>query len=92
MPPNWIVNFKFAGTKADEFATWSGEHVNDYFAIVVDGVVKSAPYIKSAITGGAGDISGNFTEAQAKDLAAILGAGALPFPLTVVSTKAAATA
>ena len=92
MPPNWLVNFKFAGTKADEFATWSGQHVNDYFAIVVDGAVISTPYIKSAITGGAGEISGDFTEAQAKDLAAILGAGALPFPLTLVSTTAAATA
>jgi preprotein translocase subunit SecD len=91
-PSYWVVNFKFAGQHATDFAAWTAQHVNEYFAIVVDGVVKSVPYIKSAISGGAGEISGDFTEAQARDLAAILGAGALPFPLMPVSTQPAATA
>jgi preprotein translocase subunit SecD len=92
MPQSWVVNFKFRSDKATEFGTWTAEHVNDYFAIVLDGVVKWAPYIKTASTDGSGQIGGSFSEAQAKDLAAIIGAGALPVPLRLVSTTAAATA
>jgi len=81
-PGYWKINFGFAGAKADEFATWSGAHVNEFFAVVLDGKVQSAPYIKTAITGGAGDISGKFTQTDAKYLATILQYGALPFPVT----------
>jgi preprotein translocase subunit SecD len=77
----WVVNFGFSGTAATEFETWSGQHIGDYFAIVLDTKVISAPYLKSQITGGSGQISGSFTQASAKELATILQYGALPFPV-----------
>jgi preprotein translocase subunit SecD len=77
----WKVNFAFAGTKGDEFATWTGAHINEFFAIVLDTTVISAPYIKSAITGGAGEISGSFSVSDAKSLATIMQYGALPYPV-----------
>jgi preprotein translocase subunit SecD len=83
----WVVTFAFQGQYADQFGTWSGDHVNDYFAIVLDGKVISAPYIRSAITGGKGEISGNFTAQSAKDLATVLQYGSLPFPVEDVSHR-----
>ena len=77
----WKISFGFAGSKATEFETWSGAHLGDYFAVVLDGKVQMAPYIKSAITGGSGEISGTFTQAEAKTLADILKYGALPYPV-----------
>ena len=47
----------------------------------------SAPVIREPITGGRGQISGNFTAASANDLAVLLRAGALPAPLTVVEER-----
>jgi protein-disulfide isomerase len=80
-PGDWLVNFAFSGDAASRFETWSGQHVNDYFAIVLDGVVESAPYIESKVVGGAGQISGSFTEADAERLASVIKNGQLPFPL-----------
>jgi len=77
----WKISFGFAGSKATEFETWSGAHLDDFFAVVLDGKVQMAPYIKSAITGGEGEISGTFTQAEAKTLADILQYGALPYPV-----------
>ena len=81
-PAGWVVDFAFKGQAATDFATWSGANVNAFFAIVLDGKVVSAPYIKSAITGGSGTISGgNFTSASSHQLATILQYGALPYPI-----------
>ncbi len=85
-PNTWLINFAFAGQAASDFATWTGQHVNDYFAIVLDGKVESAPFVQSQLTGGKGEISGTFTQAEAKDLATILSYGALPYPLQELSS------
>ncbi len=69
------------------FAQWSSSHIGDFFAIVLDGTVVSAPYIKSAITDGSGQISGSFTVAQMNDLVTVLQYGALPFPLQEISSQ-----
>ena len=82
---NWLINFAFAGSKATDFATWTAAHVNDYFAIVLDGTVESVPYIKSAING-SGQISGSFTATDAKALATTLKYGALPYPVENISS------
>ena len=55
---------------------------NCLLAVVVDGVVQSAPVIQSRIAGPA-EISGSFTEQLAKALAAAIGSGTLPAPLHV---------
>ncbi len=57
------------------------------FAIVLDNKVLSAPNIREPITGGSGQISGNFTADSATTLAALLRAGALPAKLTVIEER-----
>jgi preprotein translocase subunit SecD len=78
-PPGWVVDFGFKEPAATNFGTWSANNVGNYFAIVLDGQVVSAPVIQSAITGGSGFIQGSFNSASANDLATILEYGALPF-------------
>ncbi|MFI5387954.1 MAG: protein translocase subunit SecD [Fimbriimonadales bacterium] len=82
----WLINFAFAGTKGTDFGTWTAAHVNEYFAIVLDGKIVSVPYIKSAITGGSGQISGSFTATEAKSLATTLKYGALPYTVVPISS------
>ena len=84
---SWLVNFAFNSDTGNTFATWTGQHINEYFAIVLDGKIVSSPYIKSTITGGSGQITGTFTQADAKQLATILSYGALPFKLQQEQTR-----
>jgi SecD/SecF fusion protein len=76
-----IVTFRFDSMGARRFADITRTHVGEPFAIVLDGKVLSAPVIQEPITGGSGQISGNFTVAETSSLAALLCAGALPAPL-----------
>ncbi len=83
----WIVNFTFDSLGTRRFADVSRAAVGHPFAIVLDDKVISAPVIREPITGGRGQISGNFTAASATDLSVLLRAGALPAPLTVVEER-----
>jgi protein-export membrane protein SecD len=83
----WVVNFTFNSIGARRFADVTQANVNRRFAIVLDDKVISAPVIREPITGGRGQISGQFTAASANDLAVLLRAGALPAPLTVVEER-----
>jgi preprotein translocase subunit SecD len=56
-------------------------------AIVLDGIVKSAPVVQHANFSGSVSITGSFTEREAKDLALVLKFGALPIQLTPQSTQ-----
>jgi preprotein translocase subunit SecD len=78
-----VVNFKFNTAGSRKFAQATTENVGQPFAIVLDNQVISAPVIREPITGGQGQISGNFTVQSANDLAVLLRAGALPAPLSV---------
>ncbi|MBN9044705.1 MAG: protein translocase subunit SecD [Rhizobiales bacterium] len=82
-----IVSFKFDSLGARQFAEITSKNVNRPFAIVLDGKVLSAPVIREPITGGQGQISGNFTVQDTVVLAALLRAGALPAPLTVIEER-----
>jgi len=82
-----IVSFKFNSSGSRKFAQATTEHVKEPFAIVLDNKVISAPVIQEPITGGQGQISGNFTVQQANDLAILLRAGALPAPLTIIEER-----
>ncbi|HXI05182.1 MAG: protein translocase subunit SecD [Bradyrhizobium sp.] len=82
-----VVSFKFNTSGARKFAQATSENVGLPFAIVLDNKVISAPVIREPITGGQGQISGNFTVQAANDLAILLRAGALPAPLTVVEER-----
>ena len=66
------------------FATLTEQNVGRRMAIVLDGVVKSAPTIRERILGGAAQITGSFSHEEASDLAIVLRVGALPAPVDVV--------
>ncbi|MCK8784484.1 protein translocase subunit SecD [Roseomonas sp. NAR14] len=83
----WVVNFEFDSVGARRFAEVTRQNVGQPFAVVLDDKVITAPRINEPITGGRGQISGNFTAASANDLAVLLRAGALPAPLTVVEER-----
>jgi preprotein translocase subunit SecD len=82
-----IVSFRFNTSGSRKFAQATSENVGQPFAIVLDNEVISAPVIREPITGGSGQISGNFTVQAANDLAILLRAGALPAPLTVIEER-----
>src|ERR1700731_4235255 len=82
-----IVSFRFNTSGSRKFAQATTENVGQPFAIVLDNEVISAPVIREPITGGSGQISGNFTVQAANDLAILLRAGALPAPLTVIEQR-----
>ena len=82
-----VVSTVFDASGARRFAKLTTEHVNERFAIVLDGNVLSAPVIREPIPGGRGQISGGFTLQGAKDLAVLLRSGALPAPLQVIEER-----
>jgi preprotein translocase subunit SecD len=82
-----IVSFRFNTAGSRKFAQATSENVGQPFAIVLDNEVISAPVIREPITGGSGQISGNFTVQQANDLSILLRAGALPAPLTIIEER-----
>ena len=79
------INFAFNGNGARRFAEVTAANIGKPFAIVLDKQVISAPRINSAITAGSGQITGNFTEESAHNLALLLKSGALPAPLNVIA-------
>jgi preprotein translocase subunit SecD len=82
-----VVNFRFNTQGGRRFATATSENVGKPFAIILDNQVISAPVIREPITGGSGQISGQFTVQGANDLAILLRAGALPAPLTIIEER-----
>ncbi|CEI84711.1 protein translocase subunit SecD [Ehrlichia minasensis] len=84
---NVIVHFKLNNEAAKKFAKITKENFNKPFAIVLDGVVLTAPIIREPILTGSGEISGNFTVETAKELSILLKSGALPVPLKVIEEK-----
>ena len=81
------VEFTFNGTGARKFGQVTQENIGRPFAIVLDSDVISAPTIQSAILGGRGQITGNFTVETANNLAVLLRAGALPAKLTPIEQR-----
>ena len=79
------INFAFNGNGSRRFAEATTANIGKPFAIVLDKQVISAPRINSAITGGTGQITGNFTEESAHNLALLLKSGGLPAPLNVIA-------
>ena len=68
------------------FADYTGSHIDEYLAIVLDKRVISTPTISNQITGGSGIIQGNFTQDSANNLAIQLRYGSLPIPVKVVES------
>ena len=82
-----IASFRFNGRGTRRFAHVTEENIGRPFAIVLDGKVISAPVIREPITGGSGQISGNFTLEEANSVAMLLRAGSLPGHLDLVEQQ-----
>ena len=68
----WTVQLKFDSEGAKQFGTITEKFKGYRFAIVLDGVIQSAPTIRDAIYGGDAVITGRFTEQEARGLASVL--------------------
>jgi SecD/SecF fusion protein len=68
----WVVHLRFDSEGAKKFGDITAAHVHHRFAIVLDGVIQSAPVIQDAIYGGDAQITGRFTEEEARGLASVL--------------------
>ena len=79
------VSFRFNPSGARVFGQFTSENVGALFATVLDDEVITAPQIREPITGGSGQITGNFTVEGSTDLAVLLRAGALPAELTFLT-------
>ncbi len=82
-----VVNITFDTEGGAKFARLTQNNVGRPFAIILDGVVLSAPNINEPILGGSAQISGNFTVEGANQLSIALRSGALPVELQVVEER-----
>jgi protein-export membrane protein SecD len=82
-----VVSFTLDRVGSKRFAKATTSGIGKRLAIILDGKIVSAPVIRSAIVGGSGQISGNFTFQSATDLALLLRSGALPAPLNIVEER-----
>lgn len=82
-----VVSFKFDNVGGRKFGEVTKNNIGRQLAIVLDNEVISAPVIQSAIMGGSGVITGNFTSEAANELAMLLRSGALPAPLEVLEER-----
>lgn len=69
---------------AKKWKNLTAQNINRRVAIVLDNYVYTAPNVQGEISGGNSQISGNFTQEEAADLANILKAGSLPAPTRIV--------
>jgi len=81
------VSLEFDKNGARIFEKITEENVKKRLAIVLDGNVHSAPVIQERISGGSARITGSFTDAEARDLAIVLRAGALPAPVKILEER-----
>ncbi len=81
------VSFRFDPAGAQAFGDYTAANEKQFFAIVLDDEVISAPRINEYIPGGSGIISGNFTSEEAMRLAILLRSGALPAELTFLEER-----
>ena len=83
----YVVAFEFDKKGAKKFAKVTTDNTYQRLAILLDNKVISAPQIREPITGGQGNISGNFSPEAANDLAVLLRAGSLPAPIKVLEER-----
>ncbi len=81
------VSLQFNDEGAKLFEKITGENVGKVIAIYLDGSIISAPVVREAISGGTAQITGTFTPEEAKTLAGRLNSGALPVPISLISTQ-----
>lgn len=77
------IQLRFNHQGAEDFARVTGANVNRRLAIVLDGKLYCAPGIRSAISGGQAEITGRFSEEEAKNISDALASGNFPFEIKV---------
>ncbi len=82
---NVSMNMNSEGAK--RWANLTRENVGEALAIVLDGLVYSAPTVSEEIKGGSSSISGNFSQAEADDLSNILKSGKMPARARIESSE-----
>lgn len=82
-----IIGLKFNDEGAQLFSKITKENVGSVLGIFLDGNLVEAPYIREEITGGDAVITGDFTVDQAKQIVRDLNYGALPMPISLLSTE-----
>ncbi len=83
--PYIAIDFDSKGAK--QFERVTADNVGKRLAIVLDSNIYSAPVIRSKISGGSAIIEGSFTMEEARDLAIVLRAGALPAPVEILENR-----
>lgn len=82
-----VVLLEFTDEGGGKFAAITEKNIDKPLAILLDGLVVSAPIVQQTITGGSAQITGDFTLDQARDLSIQLNAGALPVPVKLVEQR-----
>jgi protein-export membrane protein SecD len=83
--PEVLITFNSEGK--DLMSKITSEHKGEVLAIILDGQVISSPTIQDTITDGKALITGRFTADEAKSLVRNLNYGALPVPISLISTE-----
>lgn len=81
------VNMEMSETGAREWANLTRNNIGRPLAIVLDNAVYSYPNVNNEITGGSSEITGNFTDSEANDLANVLKSGKMTAKVNVISTN-----
>ena len=83
----YSVDMEMDARGARLFSQVTGRNVGKYLAIVLDSTVYSSPVIRQKIPLGRAQISGNFSLEEARNLAIVLRAGAMPAPVTIIEER-----
>src|SRR5262245_63109490 len=86
-PGAWGVSMTMTPKGRADFARVTGNNVGRQLAIILDDKVSSAPVIRERIPSGDASITGSFGIDEAKDLAIVLRAGALPAPVRIIEER-----
>jgi preprotein translocase subunit SecD len=82
-----VISFTLNSYGAKVFGDFTAKSIGSRLAVVLDGKVFSAPYIRERIGGGSGQISGGFTVDEAGSVAIALRSGALPAPVIMLEKR-----
>ena len=84
---NAEVNLTMTANGTSQWAQLTGQNIGKPIAIVLDGLVYSAPNVNQKIEGGNSVITGNFTIQEAQDLANVLKSGKVPAPARIIQDQ-----
>src|SRR3984893_1682010 len=82
-----IISFTFNAAGGRAFCAATRQNIGKRLAIQLDNEIISAPVVQSAICGGSGIITGQFTTQQTQEQALLLRSGALPATLTIIEER-----